>query len=236
MRDPGRARLRHRHGLRPVPARRRRPADVHEQAMARTTRWAARCLAAPRPPGQALFGIVQGGIDADRRRRHLAERHRRSTSMATRSAASRWASPSQDMYAVLDEVAPQLPAERPRYLMGVGTPDDLVRGVRAGIDMFDCVMPTRNARNGQLFTSEGHGHHQPRPPQDRCGSARPGVPVPDLQDRPPQLSPAPVHGQGDPLQSARNPPQSHLLCASRPRDPRPDPRRGRASLTTRALT
>jgi queuine tRNA-ribosyltransferase len=59
------------------------------------------------------------------------------------------------MYQVLDEVAHRLPSERPRYLMGVGTPADLIRGIAAGIDMFDCVMPTRNARNGMLFTSQG---------------------------------------------------------------------------------
>jgi queuine tRNA-ribosyltransferase len=59
------------------------------------------------------------------------------------------------MYQVLDQVADQLPADKPRYLMGVGTPADLIRGIAAGIDMFDCVMPTRNARNGMLFTSEG---------------------------------------------------------------------------------
>jgi queuine tRNA-ribosyltransferase len=63
--------------------------------------------------------------------------------------------PVETMYAVLDEIADELPAERPRYLMGVGTPADLARGVGAGIDLFDCVMPTRNARNGSLFTSEG---------------------------------------------------------------------------------
>ena len=140
----------------------------HEQAMARTTRWAARCLATPRPPGQALFGIVQGGPDADRRRRHMDQL----VDLAGAGGFDGYAlggfsvgEPTQVMYRVLDQVACELPSERPRYLMGVGSPDDLVRGVRAGIDMFDCVMPTRHARNGQLFTSEGtvvisHSRHK----------------------------------------------------------------------------
>ena len=63
--------------------------------------------------------------------------------------------PKDEMYAVLDAITPRLPADRPRYLMGVGKPEDLVRGVLAGIDMFDCVLPTRNARNGWLYTRTG---------------------------------------------------------------------------------
>ncbi|GAB4512750.1 MAG: tRNA guanosine(34) transglycosylase Tgt [Haliangiales bacterium] len=128
--------------------------DAHERAMARTTAWAARCRAVARPPGQALFGIVQGGISLARRRRHLAELAPMGFdghAIGGLSVGER----KEDMYRVLDEFAAELPPERPRYLMGVGTPDDLERGVAAGVDMFDCVMPTRNARNGTLFTSLG---------------------------------------------------------------------------------
>jgi queuine tRNA-ribosyltransferase len=139
-------------------------ADLHERAMARTTAWARRCAAYPRPPGQALFGILQGGTDLSRRRRHLEElgpldfdgHALGGLSVGEKSAA---------MYELLDAFADELPAERPRYLMGVGTPADLAHGVAAGIDLFDCVMPTRNARNGSLFTSEGrivisHARHR----------------------------------------------------------------------------
>jgi queuine tRNA-ribosyltransferase len=130
------------------------PAEAHEVAMRRTTAWAERCLAAPRPAGQALFGIVQGGIDLDRRARHLAEL----APMPWDGVAIGGLAVGEDVadtYRVLDAFAHTLPEARPRYLMGVGTPADLERGVAAGIDMFDCVMPTRHARNGQLFTSAG---------------------------------------------------------------------------------
>ena len=129
-------------------------AAVHEVALARTTAWAARCRAAPRAPGQALFGIVQGGIDTLRRARHAAAITQLDFDGHALGGLAVGES-IDDTYRILDEVAHTLPAERPRYLMGVGTPADLERGIAAGIDMFDCVMPTRNARNGYLFTSAG---------------------------------------------------------------------------------
>jgi queuine tRNA-ribosyltransferase len=128
--------------------------DIQELALARTTAWAKRCKAAPRKSGQALFGIVQGGVDTQRRLRHAAE----ITALDFDGHALGGLAVGEsldDTYRVLDEVAHTLPAERPRYLMGVGTPQDLERGIAAGIDMFDCVMPTRNARNGYLFSSAG---------------------------------------------------------------------------------
>ncbi|HTM21732.1 MAG TPA: tRNA guanosine(34) transglycosylase Tgt [Kofleriaceae bacterium] len=127
---------------------------AHDRAMARTTAWAARCARAERAPGQALFGIVQGGVDVDRRRRHLDQLAPMDFDGYALGGLSVGES-SAETYRVLDAVAAELPADRPRYLMGVGTPDDLAHGVAAGIDMFDCVMPTRNARNGALFTGEG---------------------------------------------------------------------------------
>ena len=134
------------------------PEDVHEGAMRRTTDWAARCARVERPAGQALFGIVQGGTDVDRRRRHLAELRAIDNGIGFDGYAlgglSVGESP-EEMYRVLDSFASELPIHRPRYLMGVGRPVDLRRGVAAGIDMFDCVMPTRNARNGTIFTTEG---------------------------------------------------------------------------------
>jgi queuine tRNA-ribosyltransferase len=125
-------------------------AAVHEVALARTTAWAKRCRGFERATGQALFGIVQGGIDTPRRLRHMAE----ITALDFDGYALGGLAVGEnldDTYRILDEVAHLLPAERPRYLMGVGTPADLEKGIGSGIDMFDCVMPTRNARNGYLF-------------------------------------------------------------------------------------
>jgi len=130
------------------------PSEVIDLAVRRTTAWARRCLAAPRAEGQALFGILQGGIDLAARRRHLAELGGLDFDGFAIGGLS-VGEPIPEMYRILEEFASELPAERPRYLMGVGTPDDLARAVACGVDMFDCVLPTRNARNGQLFTSEG---------------------------------------------------------------------------------
>ncbi len=129
-------------------------AREHERAMQRTTAWARRCAEVERPQGQALFGIVQGGLDVERRLRHLGEL----TEIGFDGYAIGGLSvgePPPEMYRVLAGVAHKLPAANPRYLMGVGTPTDLYEGVRSGVDMFDCVMPTRNARNGHLFTTHG---------------------------------------------------------------------------------
>jgi queuine tRNA-ribosyltransferase len=128
--------------------------EIVAQAMRRTTAWAKRSLDAPRATGQALFGILQGGTDVDLRRRHLDELGPLPFDGFALGGFS-VGEPIPEMYRALDSFVHELPADRPRYLMGVGTPEDLRRGIAAGIDMFDCVMPTRNARNGQLFTSEG---------------------------------------------------------------------------------
>jgi queuine tRNA-ribosyltransferase len=151
------------------------PREKIQEAMARTTRWAERCLAAPRPAGQVRFGIVQGGAHADLRLAHIDQICRLPFEGFALGGFS-VGEPVADMYRVLDQVADRLPDDRPRYLMGVGTPEDLVRSIAAGIDMFDCVMPTRNARNGMLFTSEGrlvisHSRYRDdlRPIDPACG-------------------------------------------------------------------
>jgi queuine tRNA-ribosyltransferase len=128
--------------------------DVVLAAMARTTSWAKRCLAVPRAPGQALFGIVQGGTDVELRRQHLGELGGLDFDGLAIGGLS-VGEPIPEMYRVLEELVGELPRDRPRYLMGVGTPEDLRQAIACGVDMFDCVMPTRNARNGQLFTSQG---------------------------------------------------------------------------------
>lgn len=124
-----------------------------EKSMDLTHRWAKRSLAARTGP-PALFGIVQGGTHHDLRKRSVEE----VASLDFEGIAIGGVSVGEPKEAVLDVIrftTPLLPAERPRYLMGVGTPEDLLEAVAAGVDMFDCVMPTRNARNGALFTSLG---------------------------------------------------------------------------------
>jgi queuine tRNA-ribosyltransferase len=123
------------------------------EAVARTTRWAERCLQA-KAPGQALFGIVQGGTDVELRFEH-AEALSRLPFDGIALGGFSVGEANDAMHRALAPVAPRLPRERPRYLMGVGTPSDLVRAIGAGVDMFDCVMPTRNARNGQAFVMKG---------------------------------------------------------------------------------
>jgi len=126
-----------------------------EKSMLLTHRWAKRSLAARTT--SALFGIVQGGVHLDLRKRSVEEIAGMDFDGVAIGGVS-VGEPKEEMFEVVNFTAPLLPADRPRYLMGVGTPEDLVNGVAAGIDMFDCVMPTRNARNGTLFTSSGKIH------------------------------------------------------------------------------
>jgi len=128
--------------------------SVIEQAVRRSTAWAKRCLGYARPPEQAVFGIVQGGVHADIRRAHLAELAELPFDGIALGGFS-VGEPIETMYSLLDELGPTMPRERPRYLMGVGKPIDLLRAVGSGIDMFDCVLPTRNARNAQALTWGG---------------------------------------------------------------------------------
>jgi queuine tRNA-ribosyltransferase len=124
------------------------------QAMNRTTGWAKRQIAIPRPEGQALFGIIQGGTHLDLRLEHLGALHTLGFDGLAMGGLS-VGEPVDDMYRIVAGIAPKMPADTPRYLMGVGTPDDLLQAIEHGMDMFDCVMPTRNARNGQAFVHGG---------------------------------------------------------------------------------
>ncbi len=128
--------------------------DAIRRAMDRTTAWARRCLAAPRGERQALFGIVQGGTHEDLRLEHLDAIGSLPFDGLALGGLS-VGEPVEDMHRTLFAVAHKMPPERPRYLMGVGTPRDLLVGSLAGMDMFDCVLPTRNARNGQALTWHG---------------------------------------------------------------------------------
>lgn len=135
----------------PYPATR----DYVAASTARSGRWAERCRKARRVgDGAALFGIVQGGMHADLRAASAAEL----LAVGFEGYALGGLSVGEDaesMYQVMESTLPLLPADRPRYVMGVGTPENLIEGIWRGVDMFDCVMPTRNARNGVLFTSFG---------------------------------------------------------------------------------
>ena len=153
------------------------PAQAIEATL-RTHRWAARGKAAWNPEsGQALFGIVQGGFSEDLRRdsaQALMEMDFPGYSIGGLSVGE----PKEVMWAMLDITTAALPEDRPRYLMGVGTPADLVRGVNLGVDMFDCVLPTRMGRNGTAFTWAGRLNlrnaqyeHDPAPLDPRCTCA-----------------------------------------------------------------
>ena len=150
------------------------PREAIAEATARTTRWARRCREAHAGEDQWLFGIVQGGVDKDLREqsaRELMEMDFPGYAVGGLSVGE----PRSARDGVLEDLEPILPTDRPRYLMGVGTPEDVIESVARGIDMFDCVLPTRNARNGQLFTSRGRlsirnarYRDDPRPPDPEC--------------------------------------------------------------------
>jgi len=134
----------------PYPASR----DEAAQSMELSLRWAARSKAAHAGNDNALFGIVQGGMYEDLRSASLGALREISFDGYAIGGLS-VGEPKEDMQRIETFIAPQLPADRPRYLMGVGTPEDIVEAVGSGIDMFDCVLPTRNARNGWLYTRYG---------------------------------------------------------------------------------
>jgi queuine tRNA-ribosyltransferase len=131
------------------------PDEVAEKAMRLSLRWAERCrVAFGEQPGKAMFGIVQGGA-VERLRiesaRELAALDLKGYAIGGLAVGE----PQEVMLRMIETVEPHMPGDKPRYLMGVGTPDDIVEAVRRGVDMFDCVMPTRAGRHGQVFTRHG---------------------------------------------------------------------------------
>ena len=148
--------------------------SVIREACERSIRWARRCQEAATLREQIQFAIVQGGLDESLRvwcSEALAKLNFPGYAIGGLSVGE----PPEDMYRMLDVTCPVLPEDRPRYLMGVGKPIDLLEGIRRGVDMFDCVMPTRNGRNALAFTDEGplrlrnavHRNDQ-RPVQEGC--------------------------------------------------------------------
>ncbi len=162
----------------PYPATRQQALD----SLALTTRWARRSrhvfdqligMPASTAVNPSLFGIIQGGVYPDLRNQSLAEL----LSIGFEGYAIGGLSVGEEktqMYDTVEAIAPLMPADRPRYLMGVGTPVDLVEAVARGVDLFDCVMPTRNARNGQVFTADGK-----RNLRNACYAQDPGPIDPD---------------------------------------------------------
>ena len=154
----------------PYPATERQAKDSMELSL----RWAQRSKDAHEGNPAALFGIVQGGMYEglrDRSLEGLTEIGFDGYAIGGLSVGE----PKEDMIRILDHLPPKMPEDKPRYLMGVGRPEDLVEAVRRGVDMFDCVMPTRNARNGYLFTATGivkirnaRHRHDTAPLDDRC--------------------------------------------------------------------
>jgi queuine tRNA-ribosyltransferase len=151
--------------------------QVVRDATERTIRWARRCREAQTRKDQALFAIVQGGLDPTLRMdcaRAVAELDFPGYAVGGLSVGEEPA----EMYRILDATVPAMPADRPRYLMGVGRPQDLLEAIRRGIDLFDCVLPTRNGRNALAFTDEGpirlrnaQFQQDPRPLEGGCPCA-----------------------------------------------------------------
>ncbi|MCH5377955.1 MAG: tRNA guanosine(34) transglycosylase Tgt, partial [Planctomycetes bacterium] len=147
---------------------------IIRDACDRSIRWAARCRDAASLAGQALFAIVQGGLDPERRidcARQLVRMDFPGYAIGGLSVGE----PPGDMYRILDVTCPELPENRPRYLMGVGTPADLLEAIGRGVDLFDCVIPTRNGRNALAFTDDGplkmrnlKHRTDPRPIEEDC--------------------------------------------------------------------
>lgn len=150
--------------------------DEAQAAVERTTRWAERCLKAKKKGvDRALFGIVQGSVFPDLR--ELSARSLGSLDLDGYAVGGlSVGEPREVMVEMMEKTVPLLPQKAPRYVMGVGKPEDILDGVLRGVDLFDCVIPTRNARNGMLFTSRGplnirnaRYRDDPQPPDLRCG-------------------------------------------------------------------
>jgi queuine tRNA-ribosyltransferase len=154
--------------------------EAVRDAAERTIRWARRCARAASRRGQAVFAIVQGGLDPELRVHcagALAEEDFDGYAVGGLSVGE---SP-EEMYRTLDVTVPAMPADRPRYLMGVGLPRDLLEAIRRGIDLFDCVVPTRNGRNAMAFTDQGGLKLRNQKHERDESPIQPGCPCPACQ-------------------------------------------------------
>ena len=221
MQVAGPARCRHPDDFRRMHAlsrpRRRRP-GFHGPVPALGAPQPRRLRRRPAPDrGAAVFGIVQGGMYPELR----ASPSRAWWTLASTGWPSGGLSvgePEAERLAVLEATVPPMPAGQPRYLMGVGTPADILAAVARGIDMFDCVLPTRNARNGHLFTADGVVRIRNARYRDDPAPAG-GLRLLHLPELQPGLSPAPASVRGDARRAAEHDPQSALLPVADGRHP-----------------
>ena len=207
------ARLRHRHAARRMRAACRPSAAEIERAMQLSLRWAERCKRAFEGRA-ARSGAVRHRAGRRRPASARGERARRwstSASTAMRSAGLPSARPQDVMLKIVGETTPALPADQPRYLMGVGTPDDILEAVARGIDMFDCVMPTRNGRHGLAFHALRPDQYQECAARRRSAAARCRKPLPGRARLFARLPASPVQGRRSARRHASLDRQSLLL-------------------------
>ena len=199
-RDPGAPRLRHRDVPRHLPAGDASRRE-HEEAVRRTQLWAERQVDAPRADGQLRFGIAQGGTDRD-----CADDRSKGSSVfrstASRSAGSRWARAAPEMLDAVAWAAPELPSERPRYFMGLGDAEGILEVIARGIDMFDCVLPTRTARTGSALTARGPAQPAQRALRPRPAAARGRLRLPRVRRVLARVRPASREPAGAPRPAA----------------------------------
>ena len=173
-------------------------------------RWAERSRRRTSGNPNALFGIVQGGMYEDLRDESLAGLAAIGFDGYAIGGVS-VGEPKEDMERIVAHTAPRLPADAPRYLMGVGTPEDIVEAVARGIDMFDCVLPTRNARNGWLFTRRGDVKIKNARHREDTGPLDPSCACYTCRNFTPRVPAPPASRQRDPGRAAQHHPQPALL-------------------------
>ena len=211
------------------------PADVSrrelEEAVRRTTAWAERQRDAPRADGQLRFGISQGGVDPELRRRSIEE----IAELGFDGNAIGGLAIGEDrdvMFETTDWATALLPADKPRYFMGIGDPEGILEVIEAGIDMFDCVLPTRTARTGSALTDGRTAQPAQRPLRARRGTARGGVRLPGLRALHPRLHPPPREPERAARAAPALAPQSTLRRAADRRRARGDRARRRSPPTS----
>ncbi len=192
----------------------------HERSLARTQRWLVRCREAWQAGSRrradagltpsALFGIAQGGLFPDLRARAIEEAAALDLPGYALGGYAVGEAP-ETMWEGVARSAPLLPADRPRYLMGVGTPEDLLAGIAAGVDMFDCVLPDPLRPQRPALHQPRPAHHPQRPLRRRPAPRRPGVRLLHLPDLHPGLPPPPLQGRGDPRPAPQHHPQRPRL-------------------------
>ena len=203
-RDPAAARIRHRHVPRRLPSRRaRREPSSNERSRRRRAGPSGRPTPRERPASSASASRRAAPTTSSAGAR--SRRSPRSASTGSLSAVSRSASRGDEMFDCVGWAAPLLPVDRPRYFMGIGDPRGIIEVVARGIDLFDCVLPTRTARTGSALTWEGRLNLRNAAHRSRPAPARRGVRLPGVRALLPRIPPPPRHAGGDPRIAAAQP-------------------------------